>query len=119
MINVGDEVICIQTQKMPPNRIDLPKLGKTYTVTGIYSMPYGLGCNLQGMSATPYRGYFLKVEKKWPPTNHAAVGWYFALVEQNDPLAVFNRMLEQQDGSAVPPMTPTREPVFGDRRLFQ
>lgn len=58
--------------------IQRPVMGKTYRVTSIYEMAYGLGCTLQGMDPRPYKGYFLHVNKG------KNAGWYFKPIEVAD-----------------------------------
>ena len=75
-IEVGSAVVA--TRDGGHDAAGLPKVrpiaGRTYRVTGIYRMSYGLGCTLQGMSAAPYRGYLLFVK-----SGHKVMlpGWYF------------------------------------------
>jgi hypothetical protein len=39
MINVGDDVICIMGQGPAPlGPCDMPRVGQSYTITGIYQM---------------------------------------------------------------------------------
>ena len=65
-----------------------PLAGRTYRVTGIYEMRYGLGCTLAGMDPFPYKGYFLYVKGKG-----ARGGWYFERLAPAD--SDFTEMLRK------------------------
>lgn len=65
-IDVGDVVVALRDgghdkDGFPRER---PIKGRLYRITGIYTMPYGLGCTLLGMDPFPYRGFFLLRETK-------------------------------------------------------
>jgi len=82
VINVGDIVTATRNggrdkQGRPTQR---PLAGRTYRVTSIYQMDYGLGCTLRGMEPWPYRGYFLYVAEGCGRLS----GWYFSKVEPAD-----------------------------------
>lgn len=57
-----------------------PTAGKTYRITSIYEMSYGLDCTLEGLDPRPYRGYFLRVDNG-PKHNR---GEYFKPMEKAD-----------------------------------
>lgn len=62
--------------------IERPRAGKMYRITSIYEMAYGLGCTLAGLNPSPYKGYFLHVNKR---RRGVASGWYFKPVEVATP----------------------------------
>lgn len=81
MIQPGDVVVATRDgghdrEGLPFMR---PSAGKTYRITSIYAMNYGLGCTLAGMDPRPYRGYFLHVRGK-----SGRAGWYFAKLDVAD-----------------------------------
>lgn len=61
MFDIGDEVVAIRNggkdRRGRPH--DRPVKGEVYRITGIYRMSYGLGCTLEGLDPSPYRGFFL------------------------------------------------------------
>ena len=82
-IAVGDVVVAIKdgghdSLGRPWQR---PRTDSHYRVTSIYPMKYGLGCTLEGMDPSPYRGYFLRVNKRG---RNVQGGWYFEKLEAAD-----------------------------------
>lgn len=83
-IRVGDDVVAIHDGGRDPDGFptQAPVAGQRYKITGIYRMPYGLGCQLQGMDHWPYRGYCLYVKPKARIVCYGTVpGWYFRKLE--------------------------------------
>lgn len=76
MIGVGDKVVAVKEPIMRPH------VGKIYTITSIYRANYGLGCTLEGLDPSPFRGYLLHVRKPW--RRGMEEGWYFRKVEAAD-----------------------------------
>jgi hypothetical protein len=87
-VAVGDVVVALRNgghDKL--NRpVQRPILGRTYRIASIYEMKYGLGCTLEGMDPSPYRGYFLWVRAgiKMKATRELTAGWYFELAPVKD-----------------------------------
>lgn len=61
---VGDQIRCIrrpgQDKKGLP--LQVPVVGRVYTVTAFYQAPYGTGVKLEGLDPSPYNGYLLHVK---------------------------------------------------------
>jgi hypothetical protein len=61
-VRTGDMVIALRDGDRDPSthlpRV-IPRKGGVYRVTDIYPMWYGLGCQLEGMDPSPFRGYIL------------------------------------------------------------
>lgn len=60
-----------------------PRQGEVYTITATYRMKYGIGCQLEGMNPSPYKGYLLYV-RPGQTMIKAREGWYFRKVEPVD-----------------------------------
>lgn len=82
-ISVGDKVVAIKDggHDLQGRPVQRPLRGQVHIVTSIYEMRYGLGCTLQGLDPSPYRGYFLFVNRKGQTVKK---GWYFEKVEAAD-----------------------------------
>jgi hypothetical protein len=99
VISVGDVVVATKdgghdSAGFPVQR---PIAGKTYRVTGIYKMKYGLGCTLQGMDPAPYNGYFLFVKRRGKTVQD---GWYFSPIPQaDDDFIEFMREISRRQSS--------------------
>jgi hypothetical protein len=79
-MDAGDVVVALEDgghdkDGFPRQR---PLKGRTYRLTGIYTMPYGLGCTLEGLDPFPYRGYFLMRAKGKKQR------WYFEKLQPAD-----------------------------------
>lgn len=88
MIDDGDIVVATRkgsqdARGLPAN---IPAKGKTYRVKRVYPMPYGLGCEIEGLNPFPYRGFLLYVSpsraSKWKKIGPD--GWFFEKVEKAD-----------------------------------
>lgn len=96
-VRVGDMVIALRDGERDPMRglpIACPRKGGVYRVTDIYPMWYGLGCQLEGLNPTPYKGYFLW--KRGRALDRAKGRSYFRKIEAND--ALLERLFAKTKG---------------------
>lgn len=87
MIGPGSVVVALKKggRDIYGRPAQVPEPGKRYTVIETYEMGYGLGCTLEGMDPSPYRGYvlFRAKGKKQPGGKVARDGtWLFAEVDE-------------------------------------
>lgn len=77
-IRVGDHVVCVKPAGVDDNLEprERPIVGEVYTITKLYAMSYGMGCQLEGLNPAPYRGYLFYVGRK-PRNTDMELGWYF------------------------------------------
>lgn len=84
-----------------------PLAGRTYRVTGIYEMPYGYGCTLDGMDPFPYQGYFLFRKGRKDGKFSKLAGWYFKPMEVAEEW--FSEFLYRMDSNEDEPIRITLE----------
>lgn len=61
-VRVGDRVIALRDGERDLSRglsVACPRRGGVYRIPDIYPMWYDLGCQLEGLNPTPFKGYFL------------------------------------------------------------
>lgn len=83
-MNVGDLVVATLDGGHDPSGFprERPVARRYYRIAGVYEMPYGLGCTLEGMDPFPYKGYFLM--RRVRTRKGTVERWYFAPVERAD-----------------------------------
>jgi hypothetical protein len=75
----GDTVRATRAPELDPDGLPRqhPVVGQTYVLTSIYLTPYGCGCTLAGLDASPYAGYILRRNNNLTGKHRT----YFELVE--------------------------------------
>lgn len=92
MIQPGDIVEATRDGGRDPQGFPLqyPRKGRIYKILSIYRAPYGLGCTLAGMSAYPYNGYLLHVQRGGLP-----LGWYFRKADADEEFTQWIRSIHR------------------------